>query len=61
MFEGKLENQELKARLRALTEKNDLNELKEENKAIRQKLKETVESAKLTKNEVNCESIKMWV
>jgi hypothetical protein len=52
-LEGKLENLELKAQNRALMEEGELNKLKEENKAICQKMKEAENQAKIEKNEVN--------
>jgi hypothetical protein len=48
-----LENLELRAQNRAMMEESELNKLKEENKAIREKLKE----AKMAKNEVYEERI----
>jgi hypothetical protein len=48
-LEGKLENLELKAQIRAMTEEANLNKLKEENKAIRAKMEAAEEKA----NKVN--------
>ena len=48
-----MENLELKAQIRAMTEESNLNKLKEENKTIREKLKEVEEKAQKTNNEVN--------
>jgi hypothetical protein len=38
ILEGKLENLELKAQIRAMTEEANLNKLKEENKEIREQM-----------------------
>jgi hypothetical protein len=48
-----LENLELKAQIRAMTEEANLNKLKEENKAIREQMQAEKEKAQMTKNEVN--------
>jgi hypothetical protein len=52
-LESKLENMELKAQIRAMTEEANLNKLKEENKAIRARMEAAEEKAQMAKNEVN--------
>jgi hypothetical protein len=46
ILEGKLENLEVKAQIRTMTEEANLNNLKEENKAIRARMEAAEEKAK---------------
>jgi hypothetical protein len=53
-FEGKLENQEINAKIREITEGSSVEKLKEENRTLLKKLKEAEEREQIANDKVNC-------